>query len=45
MSSTSFLSGLVVLVKLCRMSQENGHVEQIKRELDDDEEASAFAGV
>lgn len=27
------------------MSQENGQVEQMKRELDDAEEASTFAGV
>jgi hypothetical protein len=34
-----------VFVKLCRISQENGQVEQIKRELVDAEAASTFAGV
>eukprot|EP00554_Chaetoceros_debilis_P002685 CAMPEP_0194083202 /NCGR_PEP_ID=MMETSP0149-20130528/8504_1 /TAXON_ID=122233 /ORGANISM="Chaetoceros debilis, Strain MM31A-1" /LENGTH=75 /DNA_ID=CAMNT_0038765547 /DNA_START=597 /DNA_END=824 /DNA_ORIENTATION=- len=44
-SSTSFRSGRVVLVKLFRMSHENGHVEQTNMELEDDDDDSLLDGV
>lgn len=44
-SSTSFRSGRVVLVKLFRISHENGHVEQMNMELEEEDDDSLLDGV
>ena len=44
-SSTSFRSGLFVLVKLCLISQEKGHVEHMNIEFEDADADSKLAGV